>query len=171
MADSAIPLQSWLAALQASGVLARAPRWSGRGVESVFPAPALAAARAWLAAQSPAVASRERRATIELCVWMAHVDRDVDPSERWILHDLVGGVDLDEDDSDALIAATHDGLAIDGIEGRLTHPVLRELALAVAWHLVLADGRISPEEQASWDTVGVRLGIPRPRLEQLRNPP
>jgi tellurite resistance protein len=161
-------MTSWLGALAQSGVLDEAGE-AGEAVAAFVVGEArLAELNAWFRAQSFERAKAERRAAIELCIWMAHADREIDPEERHLLRQIVLASGLDDDSQDALVAAVHKPPPIDGVEERLTHPVLRELMLALAWELAMVDGRIHDEERALFTTLADRLGIDAERAEAIR---
>lgn len=122
----------------------------------------------WFATLDVESARRERRAAVELCIWMAHADREVSPEERLLLRQLVARSGLDEDTQDALVHAVHHPAPIDRIEQRLTHPVLRELMLALAWELAMADGRIDGAEVALFTSLAERFGIDAERATAIR---
>ncbi len=122
----------------------------------------------WFASHDEASTRRERRAAIELCIWMAHADREVDPEERHLLRELVASSGLDEDTQDELVSAVHTPPSVVGIEDRLTHPVLRELMLALAWELAMIDGRIDRAESALYRDLADRLGIAADRADAIR---
>jgi len=123
---------------------------------------------AWFGTQDVEAARRERRAAVELCIWMAHADREVSPEERLLLRQLVARSGLDEDTQDELVHAVHHPAPIDRIEQRLTHPVLRELMLALAWELAMADGRIDGAELALYTSLADRFGIDPERATEIR---
>jgi uncharacterized tellurite resistance protein B-like protein len=124
--------------------------------------------RGWFAEQGPEVAVREKRAAIEICIWMANADRNLDPEEAYFLKQLVMASELDDDTVDALVAAVHDPPSLDDLEERLTHPVLRELMLALSWELAGADGSVDRAEAAFHEGLAKRLGVGEPRAEELR---
>lgn len=128
----------------------------------------LAELRVWLAERSDEDAARERRAAIEACIWMAHADRTLHPEESHLLSRLVRLSGLDDDTQDALVLAVHEPPSLDGLERRLTHPVLRELIIALAWELALADGRIDTAEERFYRELARRLEVPADRAREVR---
>ena len=128
----------------------------------------LDALRAWFAEQSADVAVREKRAAIEICIWMANADRNLDPEEAYFLKQLVMSAQLDDDTVDALVSAVHDPPSLDDLEERITHPVLRELMLALSWELAGTDGSVDRAEAAFHEGLAKRLGIDDARAEELR---
>lgn len=162
-------MASWLGSLARSGVLGRPHAEAGDALAAfVVGEEPLSELRAWLRAQTDEVAVRERRAAIEVCIWMAHADREVHLEERAMLRDLVAQSGLDEDTQDALVAAVHDPPGLDGLEKRLTHPVLRELLLALAWELASADDRIHESEREAYSDLARLLEISAERADQIR---
>lgn len=169
MSESRRAMTSWLGSLARGGVLGRAHALAGEAIASfVVGEDALGELRAWLRDQSDEIATRERRAAIEVCIWMAHADREVHSEERAMLRDLVAQSGLDEDTQDALVTAVHEPPSLDGIETRLTHPVLRELLLALAWELAQADERIHDAEREAYGELARRLGVSHERANQIR---
>ena len=61
---------------------------------------------------------------------MMHADRQIDPEEVALIREIIGRSGLSDDEQDELVAESHEPPSLDGIEERLTHPVLRELLLA-----------------------------------------
>ena len=59
--------------------------------------------------------------------------------------------------------------SLDGIETRLTHPVLRELMLALCWELASADGEVDRLEEAFHVGLARRLEIDSQRAKELRD--
>ena len=112
---------------------------------------------------------RERRAAIEACIAMAQADRDVHVEESHILKQLVASSGLDADVQDALVARVHRASSIEGLARRLTHPVLRELMLALAWELALADGRIDGAETAFYRVLAKELDVDEERAAAIRD--
>lgn len=125
--------------------------------------------RKWMRSQPRDVLVREKRGAIEVCIWMANADRRIDPEEAHFLRTLVGESGLDDDTVDELVEAIHDLPSLDGIETRLTHPVLRELMLALAWELATADGTVDRLEEAFHVGLARRLGVESGRATELRD--
>ena len=147
----------------------RRPRRGKSLAAYVVGEPRLEELRAWFAKASYAVAVRERRAAVEVCIWMAHADREVHPEERHLLRQIVAHSGLDADSQDALVEAIHTPPPIDGVEDRLTQPVLRELMLTLAWELALSDGHVDDTESALFSDLAKRFGIDRERAATIRS--
>lgn len=135
---------------------------------SPIPRDRLAELEAWLAAQPAEVRQRERRAAIEICIWMANADRELDASEAALLKQLIDQSGLDDDTKDALVADVHEPPSLADVEERLTHPVLRELLVWLAWELAHADGRVARMEEAFLVGLAKRLQISPERLAELK---
>lgn len=162
-------MSSWLGLLSKSGVVDEDDRSAGAAVAAfVVGEEALEETARWFAAQDAGTRERERRAAIELCIWMAHADREVAPEERHLLRELVAQSGLSDEVQDELVNAVHEPPPLDGIEERLTHPTLRELMLAFAWELAMADGRIDRAESALFDELAERLAIAHERARAIR---
>jgi uncharacterized membrane protein YebE (DUF533 family) len=114
------------------------------------------------------VRDRERRAAIEVCIWMVHADRKVDPEEANLLREIIGASGLSEDVQDELVAATHEPPSLDGLETRLTHPVLRELLLALSWEIAAIDGHVARAERDFYTGLSKRLGIAAARASEIQ---
>lgn len=171
MTPAQAAMSTWVGALVRSGVVDDDPDVAaGEAVAAyVVGEDALFDLRRFFAEESAEVTVRERRAAIEVCIWMAHADREIHPEERYLLAKLVGRSGLDSDTQDELVAAVHEPPPLEGIEARLTQPVLRELMLALAWELALADGRVDEAESAFYGELARRLGIDPARADELRD--
>ena len=167
--DARKAMASWLGALARGGVIS--DRWEAAGqavAAYVVGEKGLDALRGWFAQQSAEIAARERRAAIEVCIWMAHADRTIDPEEVHLLREIIGASLLDEDTQDALVGATHEPPSLVHLEKRLTHPVLRELLLALCWELASADGRVDKLERDFYTGLAKRLGISDVRAAEIQ---
>lgn len=129
---------------------------------------ALVELHGWMDAQPPEVRARERRAAIEVCIWMANADRSLDPEEVAMLRGLIEHSGLSEEVQDALVSATHDPPSLADLEKRLTHPVLRELMLALLWEMAAADGSIARSESAFFTGMAKRLEVPAARAAEIQ---
>lgn len=162
-------MATWLGLLAKGGVLDEAAEAGEAVAMYVVGEARMRELASWFAVQSTDRVRTERRAAIELCIWMAHADRTIDPEERHLLRQLVRSSGLDDDTEDELVRSVHEPPPIDGIEDRLTHPVLRELMLALAWELALVDGRIESEESALFADLARRLGVSDERASAIRS--
>lgn len=163
-------MMTWLGTLARGGVIARSPdAEAGEAVAAfVIGEARVDALRAFLERTDEATAARERQAAVEVCIWMAHADREIHPEETHLLRMMVAESGLDADAQDALVDAVHAPPSLEGVETRLTHEVLRELILALAWELALADGRVDHAEDALYRQLAARFGIADERAEELR---
>jgi uncharacterized tellurite resistance protein B-like protein len=165
-------MSTWVGALAKTGVLAvgRAHEEAGVALAAfVVGESRIDALRKWLETQPPEVLVREKRAAIEVCIWMANADRKLDPEEAHLLRTLVGSSGLDDDTVDELVQSIHDLPSLDGVEQRLTHPVLRELMLALCWELASADGEVDRLEEAFHVGLARRLEVDSHRAKELRD--
>ena len=168
--DASLAMATWVGALAEGGVLTSGHAEAGATVAAyVVGAERLASLRAWMTEQSPEVVAREKHAAIELCIYMANADRNLDPEESFLLQRIVSESGLDEDAIDGLVAQVHAPTHLDGLETRLTHPVLRELMLALAWELACSDGAIDEAESAVFDELVTRLAVDPARAEELKD--
>ena len=124
--------------------------------------------REYLSGATREVRDRERRAAIEVCIWMVHADRKVDPEEAHLLREIIGASGLPDDVQDELVQATHEPPSLADIETRLTHPVLRELLLALAWELAAVDGQVARAERDFYTGLSKRLEISAARAAEIQ---
>jgi uncharacterized tellurite resistance protein B-like protein len=170
MSKSTVAMSSWLGSLARGGVLTRDEvSEAGVGVAAYVVGPeALEELRAWMGEQSEEAVRRERRAAVEVCIWMANADRQLDPEESHLLSQIISRSGLDEATMDELVTEVHDPPSLADIEERLTHPVLRELMLALAWEMAEADGEVARSEAAFYTGLAKRLGVEEARAAELR---
>ena len=160
-------MSGWLGSLGKSGVIDGEP--DGDAVAAFVVGQAqLGELRRYLTSAAPDVRDRERRAAIEVCIWMVHADRKVDPEEAHLLSCIIGASGLSEDVQDELVLATHDPPSLEGLETRLTHPVLRELLLALSWEIAAADGSVAREERDFYTGLSKRLGVSAARAAEIQ---
>jgi len=114
------------------------------------------------------VRERERRAAIEVCIWMVHADRKVDPEEVALLREIIARSALSEDVQDELVQATHEPPSLERLEERLTHPMLRELLLAMSWELASIDGTVARAERDFYTGLSKRLGVGAARAAEIQ---
>lgn len=163
-------MSTWVGALAQSGIVKGAVENAGVAIATyVVGESRVEELRGWLSSQTPDVVVREKRAAIEVCIWMANADRKLDPEEAYFLRTIIGESGLDDDTVDELVQAVHDMPSLDDIEDRLTHPVLRELMLALAWDLATSDGSVDRLEEAFHVGLAKRLGIESSRAAELRD--
>jgi uncharacterized tellurite resistance protein B-like protein len=168
--DSRMAMSTWVGALGRSGLLRNDVERAGVAVATfVVGEERIEELRAWLRKAPTDVLRREKRAAIEVCIWMANADRRLDPEEAHFLRALVSDSGLDDDTVDELVESIHDLPSLDGIELRLTHPTLRELMLALAWELASADGTVDRLEEAFHVGLAKRLGVESSRATELRD--
>lgn len=168
--ESRLAVSTWVGAFAQSGLLKTGVQQAGVALATfVVGESRVAELREWLGQQSPDVVKREKRGAIEVCIWMANADRNLDPEEAHFLQTIIGESGLDDDTVDELVQAVHDLPSLEGIETRLTHPVLRELMLALAWELASSDGKIDRLEEAFHVGLAKRLGVDSKRATDLRD--
>ena len=169
MSQAREAMATWVGTLRSGGVLRDDREEAGMSVAAyVVGEERLDALRRWMLAQPPAVLAREQQAAIELCVWMAQADRQLHPEEVHLLRRLIAASRLPEDVQDALVASVHDPAPLVDIVARLTHPVLRELMVALMWELAHADGCLDVREEAVLAEACDRLGVPAARAAELK---
>jgi uncharacterized membrane protein YebE (DUF533 family) len=163
---SIVAIERWVGLLAAGGVI------EGKGMAVSGRAPIskekIEELEAWLAAQPREVRVRERRAAIEVCIWMANADRNLEADEAGLLKTLIDKSGLDDDTKDLLVSEVHDPPSLADLEERLTHPVLRELLLFLAWELANADGTVARAEAAFFTGLAKRLGVSDARAAEIQ---
>jgi tellurite resistance protein len=115
---------------------------------------------------------REQIAAFEVCAFMAWIDGGVDPKEHELLSRIAEQSALDEDArNDMIVAAFRPPPPdkLDDLGERVTHPVLRELLLSLAWQMATADGRIEESEVELFNRLAVILGIDPARAAVIRS--
>jgi len=167
--ESRLAMSTWVGALARSGILKNEVENAGVAVATyVVGEDRVGELRTWLSSQPSEVVVREKKAAIEVCIWMANADRKLDPEEAYFLRTIIMEAGLDDDTVDELVQDVHELPSLDGIEDRLTHPVLRELMLALSWDLATADGSVDRLEEAFHVGLAKRLGIESGRADELR---
>jgi uncharacterized tellurite resistance protein B-like protein len=162
-------MATWLGALSRGGVLRDGREEAGIAVAAfVVGEDRLSELRQWLASQPPDVVAREQRAAIEVCIWMAHADRDVVHEEAALLRAIVLASELDEKLREELYLEVGEPPPLGEVHTRLTHPVLRELMLGLSWELACADGRVDPVERELHDGLAKRLDVSPERAAEIR---
>ncbi len=162
-------MASWLGALGKAGLIDGGSADTSTVVaQYVVGEAAIGSLREFLESASPEVRERERRAAIEVCIWMMHADRKIDPEEVALLREIIGSSGLSDDVQDELVQATHEPPSLEGLEERITHPVLRELLLALAWELASIDGTVARAERDFYTGLSKRLGVTAVRAAEIQ---
>jgi len=170
MSESRKAMSTWLGTLARGGLLRADHEEAGVAVAAyVVGEDRLGELREWMTSQPAEVTAREQRGAVEVCIWMAHADRKMDPEETHLLRQIVMESDLDEETRDELVQASHDPPSLDGIEQRVTHPVLRELLLALSWELAAADGGVADSERDFHVGLARRLQVGEDRAQEIRD--
>jgi uncharacterized membrane protein YebE (DUF533 family) len=170
MNEARSAMSTWVGTLARGGILHSAAEEAGVAIAAyVVGEERLSELRQWLAAQPPEVVQREQGAAIGVCIWMAQADRNLDPAERALLEELVNHSGLDYAAQERLIASIESPPAASDLASHAMHPVLRELLLALAWELAMADGRIDQAEQDFYVELGARLDIDPERAREIRD--
>jgi len=161
-------MTGWLGALGKAGLIEGEAETATVVAQYVVGEESIASLRSFLTGASPEVRERERRAAIEVCIWMMHADRVVDPEEVALIREIISRSGLSDDVQDELVAASHEPPSLEGIEERLTHPVLRELLLALAWELASIDGTVAKPERDFYTGLSKRLGVSAARAAEIQ---
>lgn len=161
-------MTTWLGTLARVGIVETREMKAGQALMAyVVGEENLDAVRSWFAVCPPEIASLEKQAAIEMCVWMAHADRRVAPEELEILAELIRQSGLSESVQANVLGALGHTPAMAGLERRITHPILRELMLALTWELACADGRIDAAEREVFERLARTLDITRDRALEI----
>lgn len=130
----------------------------------------VAALRGWFGEQPDAERAAVREALLETCIHMAHADRDLHPAERELIERAIEEAQLGPGAEARLRGhLTTGGVLPQDLATRLAHPTLREMALALAWELALADDRVRPEELTAHASLVTALGVTAERAAYLRD--
>ena len=131
-------MTTWLGTLARVGIVDTQTMLAGQALMAyVVGEEKLDALRSWFALCTPETAALEKQAAIEMCVWMAHADREIVANELEILAELVRQSGLSQAAQAAILGAISHPPSLMGLERRITHPVLRELMLALTWELAI----------------------------------
>lgn len=167
--ESRRAMATWLGTLARGGVIAEEHAKAGIAVAAyVVGEQRLEELKQWLSSSPPEVQEREQRAAIEVCIWMAHADREVDSEERFMLKQIIEAAELGDETRDEMIHQTQEAPSLARLDRRLTHPVLRELLMALAWELAASDGRIMRAELDFYEGLARKLGIDQDRAIAIR---
>lgn len=139
-----------------------------RIVGHIAPTEAVAALRDWLVQEPPKTVIEEQRAVIEACIRMAHANREIDLEERAELRELIAWSGLDEDATDELVAEVHSPPPLGDLRERVRHPVLRDVLLALAWTMAMADGSADAPEKKLFAELVSKLGVTPEHAEKIR---
>ncbi|MBK8170911.1 MAG: tellurite resistance TerB family protein [Sandaracinaceae bacterium] len=161
-------MTTWLGTLARVGIVDTQTMLAGQALMAyVVGEEKLDALRSWFALCTPETAALEKQAAIEMCVWMAHADREIVANELEILAELVRQSGLSQAAQAAILGAISHPPSLMGLERRITHPVLRELMLALTWELACADGRIDAREREVFERLARTLDISRVRALEI----
>lgn len=155
-------LSTWVGALSRGGLL-----WSNREEEGVVAAAnvvgnaRLEELSHWFGTRSQAQLEGERVAAIKLCIWLARSDRDLADTERDLIADIIAHSDLGATAREQLLELLAKDAEVDRVAAvrELTHPVLQELILAMAWQIARADGKVEQAERTSFAQLAADFGL------------
>src|SRR5690349_13114636 len=117
--ESRRAMATWLGTLAKGGLIDGEHAEAGVAVASyVVGEHKLLELRSWLAEQARDVVAREVRAAIEVCIWMAHADREVDEEERWMLKQIIESCSLLDEAREDLIDQTQGPPSLARLEKR-----------------------------------------------------
>lgn len=170
--DGAVPLgaeaiNTWVSLLSGGGILRGEREAAGAVLAGRIVGEArLSELRGWLGTLPADQLEDIRSAAIALCMWMAVADRVIDPRERELLGDVVRASGLSPAEEQNLLQLLNAALGdvrrlphVETLAERLDHPVLRELMLALAWHVANADGFVDALEGSSYGRLAAIFGV------------
>lgn len=169
-------VSSWVALLSPTALIHGArDEWAVHAATRVVGEERLAELREFLTGEPADRAAELRSAAIEICIWMAVSDRVVDPREREVLADLVERAELPDTETRRLVELCRSALSDvrklshpETLAERADHPVLRELLLALAWQVALADDFVDDLEIRSFERLAGIFGIEVADRERIR---
>ena len=106
----------------------------------------------WITSTPITERAGEVAASFEVCIWMITANGRLSEEERELFEDILSQADLPDEEHQRLNEALVDPPSLQDIETRLTHPVLRELALGMCWEFAVArvplrsDGPFEPRQ-------------------------
>ncbi|MEM1413559.1 MAG: DUF533 domain-containing protein [Myxococcota bacterium] len=169
--ESQRAMATWIGTLSSGGFLRDADDEAGIGAAAAFVGEArLAELRRWMVEQPEAEIQREQRMAITVLIAMAHADRVVDPAEVALLEEVIAKSRLDAATQAKLAGSIHDWPALpENLADLLTHPVLRELLLALAWETAVSDGTVDRAEEVFAKVLAMRMSIDADRCNAIRD--
>jgi uncharacterized tellurite resistance protein B-like protein len=168
MNDVAGSAARWLGILGSGVLIGEEAVRSARRAQQVLGREAVGDLRKWFDTLDPSSSLDAKCAVIELCIAMIHADRKITERERALFDQIVERAELDTESAEALRARLLAPPPLEAIIPRIPHPVLREVALLLAWQVAVADGRPAMEEFAAYGLLADRLGISPRRASELR---
>jgi len=167
--DATRAMTSWIGTLSGGGIIRDPHEEAGITVAAyVVGEEPLSELREWMTSQPKDVIETAQKAAIEVCIWMANADRKLDPEEAHLIKQIIGYSRLDADTQDELVSAVHDPPSLDGVEDRLSHPVLKEMLIALSWEMAEVDGTIDRAEESFITGLAKRLSVTPERTNELR---
>ncbi len=164
---TSVEISTWVAVLSGGGLLRGERQAAGAELATLIVGEErLSELRGWLEHQSDARVADIRSAAIELCVWMVVADRVIDPRERDLLADIIRASGFSAAEEARLLALLPAALGdvrqlphVETLAERLDHQVLRELMLALVWHVASADGFVDALEGFSYARLSGIFGV------------
>ena len=169
LVQSMSAVATWVGALTRGGILRTAEE--ERGVEealALIGEERLSELREHFAEAGAEVGLRERRGAILACIWMAHADRELAPEEASLLEAIILQSDFPSAEVARLTESVREPPELEAVAASLTYPPLRELMLALAWQLAMADGRVDAEERGAYGALAEALGVDEARAGEIR---
>ena len=123
----------------------------------------------WITSTSLSERAGEVAASFEVCIWMITANGRLSEEERELFEDILSQAELPEEEHGRLNEALVDPPSLQDIEGRLTQPVLRELALGMCWEFARIDGSVERSEEAFFLGLSRRLEITPERAGEIRD--
>lgn len=168
MQDVADSVARWLGILSTGLLIGEGAERAAVRAQKVLGVQPLADLRRWFAEQDEAVLRDAKCAVIEASLAIAFADEQLDDAERELAEQIILLSELDEATQAGLLAKLDARPSLDVVVGRLQQPVLRELALVMAWQMASIDGHVDAREHGAYGLLADRLGIAPVRASELR---
>ena len=160
--------ERWLGILASGMLVDREDEEAAEAAVKIVGEAKVSELREWFAAQTPETRQLVEAAVIEACIAMMHADRNAKPEERALVEHVIEHAQLDAHVRETLVKAMEHPPRIESIATRVTHPILRELLLVLAWELAKADGKIEETERGEYGLLAALLGVEKERAVALR---
>lgn len=168
-------IATWAGALTRGGLLFSSAEERGVRMAVVLVGEArLAELRAWFEEQGVEARPAIRGAVLAFALHVLAADGECSKEEAAFLEELFDSCEVDQAEREALrelaFLAMTDRRKLphpETIAETCDHPVLRELLLAIGWHIVLVDERTSDEELVLWERLAGIFAVDPERAREI----
>lgn len=168
MNESIAAMATWVGGLSACAEVSDDARRGAALAAKILGEDAVSTLSERLCALPEAELERERVGAIHACIWMARADDETAADEAQLLDRVIAGSQLPWSSQQRLMGAISGTLTLEEIAKELTSSALRELILALAWEVALADGRLEDEERRAHAALAEAFGITEERSREIR---